>query len=145
MRRNVVVLLILLVLITGCTKKEAKKEKTNKTISCTSTVVENKINISSKFNFKVEKNKVSSGKVVVELTLPKTSSEEEIEQLKNISLCSTDRMTDLVNLGKCTTKVKDKTLKSTLVIDDDKLDDIDMDNIQKEIEKLSGSCIIKDE
>lgn len=146
---NIAFLLILLILITGCSNKENKKEeKTNskQELSCTGSSIDNGMSTTSRINITYEDNKIVSGKFIVELELPEDAETEEKEMLKNFSLCSTDYMDKIANYGKCTTEVNETKLKSTLTIDKSLVEKYSIKDLKEALEKnknINGKCTIK--
>ena len=141
--KKLLLLFLTIILITGCSKKEEVQKREVKTqhLSCSSSTIDNGVRNNIKINISYSNNKILDGKIRYELILPIDSSIEEKE------MCSTDIMTNLIEYGKCTSKVKDNKLISILRIDKEKIKNYDksIKEIKDELEtnnNLNCNCKI---
>lgn len=89
-----------------------------------------------------DKNEFIGGVFTVSLTLNESATEEEVNMLKNISMCSNDMMGEFINYGDCHTTFEDKSLISTLVINKDLINrstDMSLEKAKETIEKSQNS------
>ena len=147
--KKLLLLFLTIILITGCSKKEEVQKREVKTqhLSCSSSTIDNGVRNNIKINISYSNNKIIDGKIRYELILPIDSSIEEKEMLNTLSMCSTDIMTNLIEYGKCTSKVKDNKLISILRIDKEKINNYDksIKEIKDELEtniNLNCNCKI---
>ena len=150
--KKILLLLILLILITGCSIKKEEKVKKREIkksyLKCTSNTIDNGVRSNIKVNIQYYDNTILYGKIRYEIILPTNSSEEEKEILNTISMCSTEAMTNLIKYGTCLSKVDDNKLISTLIIDKEKIKNYNksITDIKEEIENnniLNCKCSIK--
>ena len=147
--KKLLLLFLTIILITGCSNKEEVQKREVKTqhLSCSSSTIDNGVRNNIKINISYSNNKIIDGKIRYELILPIDSSIEEKEMLNTLSMCSTDIMTNLIEYGKCTSKVKDNKLISILRIDKEKIKNYDksIKEIKDELEtniNLNCNCKI---
>ncbi len=147
--KKLLLLFLTIILITGCSKKEEVQKREVKTqhLSCSSSTIDNGVRNNIKINISYSNNKIIDGKIRYELILPIDSSNEEKEMLNTLSMCSTDIMTNLIEYGRCTSKVKDNKLISILRIDKEKIKNYDksIKEIKDELEtnnNLNCNCKI---
>ena len=151
-------LICLIIFITGCTtteneidvKERSVDVKGIKTLTCN--IVDNEEEIAINMDVDISKdygkNKFLNGTFMVKLTLSDEAEAEDVNMLKNISMCSNDVMGELINYGQCDTTFLDKSLISTLTLDIDKMNsstNISLEEIKSNIENTShnGNCVIK--
>ncbi|MBR6948858.1 MAG: hypothetical protein IKH54_01565 [Bacilli bacterium] len=141
--KRIVVLFLLFLLITGCSsqKEDVKRREIKKQhLSCESTTVDNGVKNNVRININYYNGIISDGRIRLEVIFPENSSIEEKEMLNTLNMCSTDVMTDLIEYGKCTNKVRDNKLTSILTIDKEKIKNYNksIKEIKEEIENNSN-------
>lgn len=153
-----VLLLLIIISLTAC-KKETKEEtniqkrevsyKGTHTLTCTGTSKEKKTKttMNSTITYDYDKKELIEGTIEVKLQFQKKLTDEDKSNLKDLSFCSSDMMSDLSAFGECKTEIKEKELTSVLIIKKDLLPvGYSLEKMKEDLEKtqnMVSTCTIK--
>ncbi|MBQ8131066.1 MAG: hypothetical protein IJ193_01085 [Bacilli bacterium] len=145
-------------MLTGCEKKtdtptiqerQVKIVNGIHSLECTGVSKEKKTKLSSiaKITYDYDQKSFQEGTLKITLKFEKKLTQEDKNNLKDLSFCSSDMMGTLSSFGECTTEVGEKELVSTLKVKKELVpSDYSLERIKVELEsipEINSTCEIK--
>lgn len=152
----------MMICLTGCGKVEVKKEdnttasihkrveipKGIQVLDCN--IEENEggvlVNKIIQVTKNYDTNEFLDGSFIVKLTFDDSATEEEINMLKNVSMCSSGEMGLLFQYGDCNIEFEGKSSISTLTLNVDSINEknISLEEIKESFKENSSKCTIRE-